>query len=123
MNRKANLKKKFVPSFQSQIFAAFLIVLVLEGLYITEQLITLFLPIRYVIFLFLLTGLFLYVVSIIKVGSLRKNQVYSVVFHLFLLSYGLFFKSGKRWVFFALASRSFIFFFGDILNSCCNVRI
>lgn len=83
------MNKRFVPSFQSQMFAAFLIICVLDGLYITDQLITYLIPLRYALFSVFGIGLINYFWSLYKSKKIRKNQFYTIFFHLILLFYGL----------------------------------
>ena len=88
--KKKTLRNKFVTSFQSQIMAAFIVLIVLDGLYITNRLIALFVPIRYGLLAFILAGSGIFLLSRLKSGSIKKNQFYAIFFHLILLSYGLF---------------------------------
>ncbi len=73
--------------------AAFIILIVLDGLYITDRLIALFVPIRYGLLGFILAGSGTFLLSKLKLGAIKKNQFYAIVFHLILLSYGLFLSS------------------------------
>ena len=114
MNRKVNLKKKFVPSLEPN-FCRFLNC---SGIgralyYRTIDNSVPSHPLRY--FSILLSGLFLYVVSIIQVGNKKKPGLFSRFSSVSIVVWAVF-KSGKRWLFFALASRSFIFFLAIFLT-------
>lgn len=87
------MTKKFVPSFQSQIMAAFLMLIVLDGLYINDQMITFFVPVRYGLLGVVLVGIGIFFLSKLQVGAIKKSQFHTLVFHLMLLLYGLFLSS------------------------------
>lgn len=104
------MNKLYVPSFQSQMLAAFLIVSVLDGLYINNQLITYFVPLRYALLFIFGIGLLSYFWSLYKVKKIRKNQFYAIFFHLTLLFYGLFLGFVNGGIFLA-SNRDYLFAF------------
>ena len=75
--------------------AAFVILIVLDGLYITDRLIALFVPIRYGLLGFILAGSGIFLLSKLKLGAIEKNQFYAIFFHLILLAYGLLLSSAN----------------------------
>lgn len=87
------MSNKFIPSFQSQTLAVFVLFIVFDGLYVTDQLIPYLMPVRYILFCVLGFGLLSFCWFLYKTKKIKKSHLTVTYFHLILLAYGLVFSS------------------------------
>ena len=76
------------PLFRTQEFGAIITIIILNGLYVNNDLITIFKPIRYSLLLAMGIYLLHFLVVSIQSNKIQKNVFFALYFHIFILMYG-----------------------------------